>query len=304
MHTVVESVVATRSEPASRRPLADGFDTSVASVADEINATGLACLRGVIADDWLGVARESVKRSARAATSEEVFVEDLASDPTSFAHQLVTDQRLEPFLRALASACVPRLKTRPQMRIENELRLVMGPPRSPRSLWFHYDSTAVTLVVPIVIPRATSGTSGELILCPNRRPFRRFVAVNIIEKCVTQNDFYRRRFVRRLATRENTRTEVLEPGNAYLFNGYRSYHATLPCPPDSLRATLILHVGEVHGDSRLLGLTQSLCRAVYRWARRHDDSIQVVTARAGRERHASSVSADASHWPAIVLGGG
>ncbi|MEU0497340.1 hypothetical protein [Mycobacterium sp. NPDC006124] len=283
MHTVVESAVATRSQPASRQPLLQGFDASTASLAEEINATGLACLRGVIADEWLEVARDSVTRSARTATSQEVFIDDLASDPSSFAHPLVNDQRLEPFLRAVASACVPRLKGQPQMRIENELRLVMGPPRSTRSLWFHYDSTAVTLVVPIVIPRAAPGTSGELVLCPNRRPYRRSVAVNILEKCVTQNDFYRRRFVSKLASRKNTRTEVLEPGNAYLFNGYRSYHATLPCPPHSLRATLILHVGEVHGDSRLLGWIQSVYRAVYWWARRHDDSVQMVTAGAGRD---------------------
>ncbi len=43
-----------------------------------------------------------------------------------------------------------------------------------------------------------SGDTGELVLCPNRRPYRRFVITNIIEKLVSQNDLYRRKFVRKL----------------------------------------------------------------------------------------------------------
>jgi hypothetical protein len=118
------------------------------------------------------------------------------------------------------------------------------------------------MVLPIIIPKSTPGRSGELILCPNRRPFRRSVIVNIAEKFLSQNDIYRRRFVKKLYRDRNVSTLALEPGNAYLFSGYRSYHATLPCPPNSLRVTLILHLGNVHQDSRTLAITRSVSRTV------------------------------------------
>jgi hypothetical protein len=47
----------------------------------------------------------------------------------------------------------------------------------------------------------------------------------------------------------------LEPGNAYLFWGYRAFHATLPCAPGALRATLMLHYGELHSGDHLLAIS-------------------------------------------------
>jgi hypothetical protein len=110
---------------------------------------------------------------------------------------LVIDPRLEALLQSVAFAGFPHLSAANQ-DIQCSIRILVGPGEQRKPLWFHYDRSVVTMVVPIVIPNVGSRISGELILCPNRRPYRRFVMANIIEKLVSQNDLYRRKFARRL----------------------------------------------------------------------------------------------------------
>jgi hypothetical protein len=191
----------------------------------------------------------------------EVFIEDPSPNEYAFVNRLIIDPRLESLLDSLAVAGYPALRT-DDRDIESAIRILVGPGDPEKPLWFHYDRTVVTMVVPIVIPNVGSQVSGELILCPNRRPYRRFVLSNIIEKFVAQNDVYRRKFVRKLDEKADTKVIPLEPGNAYLFWGYRTYHATLPCAPDALRVTLVLHYGKVHGRNPMLTSAQWLYRRI------------------------------------------
>ena len=275
MITLSTPTAAVRPNASAGRALTEGFDASAATVAEIVDADGLACLRNVVNRDWLKAATEFVNHSVPLNGAQELLIEDFAATPGTFADELIRDGRLTPFLRSVATACRARVGSH-QSTIECELRLVNGPPRSVKPLWFHYDSTAITLVVPILIPTSAPGRSGELILCPNRRPFRRRVITNIVEKSLSQNDFYRRRFIRGMSTRSEIRTEVLEPGNAYVFSGYRSYHATLPSPPGSLRATLILHFGDVHDDSVLFKFIRASGRHIRQWTRRRQASSTVA----------------------------
>ncbi|MCV7424596.1 hypothetical protein H7K45_29055 [Mycobacterium yunnanensis] len=275
MNTVCTPLAAVPPIAPAERVLTDGFDASAATVAAAVDSHGLACLRDVVPHDWLTAARDFVTHSVELNGAQELLVEDFAARPGTFAHQLVSDERVEPFMRQVATACRAGVGFG-DGAIESELRLVNGPPRSAKPLWFHYDSTAITLVIPILIPTSTPGRSGELVLYPNRRPFRRRVVTNILEKCLSQNDFYRRWFVRYPGRRSDVRTEALEPGNAYVFSGYRSYHATLPSPPGSLRATLILHFGDVHDNSRLLNSIRGVERTIRRSIRTRRSSPTVA----------------------------
>jgi hypothetical protein len=54
------------------------------------------------------------------------------------------------------------------------------------------------MVVPLFLPDAERGNSGELVGLFNNRPFRRFVLANIIDKIVGQSRCYRRHILRRL----------------------------------------------------------------------------------------------------------
>ena len=119
------------------------------------------------------------------------------------------------------------------------------PPAQNTPPWFHYDASVVTMLVPIMIPDGDTGASGELVIFPNNRPFRRLVATNICEKVLMQNMYYRRRASRRIHPEQNV--FQLKPGSAYLFWGYRAFHAHMPSAPNAPRVTLLLHYGNPHG---------------------------------------------------------
>ncbi len=241
------------------RALVDDFDVSPAKVAEEIETSGAACLQAVVTEDWLKAARETIGSYLPLNGSHELLIHDPDASEGSFVHRLVGDPRLTLLLDSVAAAGCPWFSA--DGRIDTTLRILAGPgPNKP--LWFHYDGTVITFVVPIVIPNAGPGTSGELILCPNRRPYRRSAIANIVEKSVSQNDVYRKRFIRKLG--QEGKVVPLVPGNVYLFWGYRTYHATLPCPPDALRATMILHYGALHGGNRMLTAAQSVHRTMRR----------------------------------------
>jgi hypothetical protein len=84
------------------------------------------------------------------------------------------------------------------------------------------------------------------------RPFRRFVVHNLIEKTALQNACCRHLVRHRHIASQNQHLRSLIPGNIYLFWGYRTFHATLPCDPPALRATFIVHYGNPHGKSLIL----------------------------------------------------
>ncbi|HEX2284850.1 MAG TPA: hypothetical protein VHI10_08500 [Mycobacterium sp.] len=233
---------------------------SPVDVAGEMNTCGVACLRSVVSEDWLAAARELVTAYLPANGEHERFSENPDGVIATFVERLVTEAGLKQLMRSLAAADCPSLRL--DDRVGSALRVLTGPgPDKP--LWFHYDETVVSVVVPIVIPHGLPGFSGELVLSPNRRSYRRFAVANIVEKLIVQNNIYRRWYTRNLG--EDRRVIPLEPGNAYVFWGYRTFHATLPCPPDSLRVTLMLHYGALHSGSRALAAAKSFRRWLREW---------------------------------------
>jgi hypothetical protein len=227
------------------------FQARGVDVAPEIDSSGVACLRGVVTDEWLADARAAIAAQFPMGDAHELLVERIADGVhDTFADPLVGDKRLRPFLQSVVTAA--GVAQNADAGFQADLRLVNGPAPRRKPPGFHYDGSVVSMVIPIVMPAAEAGQRGELILCPNRRPYRRSVITNVLEKLAAQNDLSRRRFIRRAARRHRVEVVDLKPGNAYLFWGYRSYHATLPCPQDAFRATLIIHYGNLHRDSVLL----------------------------------------------------
>lgn len=241
----------------------DSADRSAAELVAAVETDGTACVEGVVTPEWLQSAFDEVA-AYLPIRHQELFIEDAEAASLDFVRAFVADDECQRLFRSVVAAACPQAASSDPAEIQ--VRIVAGAPPRRKPLWFHYDSSVLTVVVPIVIPRAAPGESGELILAPERRPYRRSAIANIVEKFVAQNDVYRRRFSRRLGDRG--RVVPLEAGNAYLFWGYRSYHATLPIPADALRVTLVAHYGSPHGRSRLLSVAVGLRRAVRRLGRR------------------------------------
>lgn len=211
-------------------PTPDAFDTPAADLACEIGLTGSVCLPSAVTAEWLDTVRDYA-RAIVTGDEHEVMIEGATARDLPFMRELTGNPRLAALLESVAQAAYRRADPNDR-EIECTVRVINGPDPQEGPLWFHYDATVVTMVMPIVIPDAGPGQSGELVLCPNNRPFRRSVLANVIEKSVVQTDRYRRRFVRRLRWERDTETVSLTPGDAYLFYGYRSYHATLPARRD------------------------------------------------------------------------
>jgi hypothetical protein len=250
------------AEGAARIVPFTGVDLAPRDVAAQIDRTGSACLPSVVSREWLATARTFAERIA-ADGRHEVMLEDLDLAGPDFADELATSAPLRSFLADLARLAFPA-GSPADRRVNCTMRVINGPDLDEHPLWFHFDATVVTMVIPVVIPDADRGQSGELVIAPKSRPHRRLAATNVVDKLVAQSPAYRRRFVRGLDPDRDLNIVALQPGSAYLFWGYRSYHATMPCAAGSTRATVIVHYQDVHQGSRLL----RWAKAVYRRSRR------------------------------------
>ncbi|MGW0162315.1 hypothetical protein ACWDUN_23660 [Mycobacterium sp. NPDC003323] len=232
----------------SARPTA-GFVGAATDLAAEIDIAGSACLPAAVDDAWI----DRVRSYAAALPSGEhdVMIEGPAAARLIFLRELTADPRLRELAESIARLAYPDGDPNDR-EFECALRVINGPDPQGRPLWLHYDASVLTVVLPIVVPDAAPGQAGELVLCPNHRPYRRTALANVADKLIRQSDAYRRRFQRRLRWGADTEMIAMQPGNAYLFWGYRSYHATLPCAPGTSRVTVVLHYKNVHARSRLL----------------------------------------------------
>lgn len=226
-----------------------GFRASPTAVTSEIDLTGTSRIAAVASAQWLDSVRAYV--DTLPGDVHEVMLEGPAAGELSFFQQLASDPDLLALLESVTRQAHPKAGGT-QPTIECALRVINGAQTADHPLWFHYDASVVTVVLPIDVPDAGSGQSGELVLYPNHRPYRRWALTNVVEKAVVQTDAYRRRFIRRPNWDRDAELVSLQPGDAYLFWGYRSYHATMPVPAGTRRVTAILHYRDVHAQSRIL----------------------------------------------------
>jgi hypothetical protein len=245
----------TPAVPASG-PAPHPYDRNPHDIAAEIDMTGSACLRALTGPQWTARAK-SYARALAERGEHEVMIEGPEADDLDFIRELTADPRLRELLDGVTRAGYPDADPEGGA-FSCSLRVIQGADPLQRPLWFHYDASVVTMVIPVDIPDADPGQCGELVLYPNHRPYRRWALTNIIEKAVVQSDVYRRRFLAGMPRDRDTEVVSLTPGNAYLFWGYRSYHATLPVAAGHTRITVVLHYTNVHNRSRALRHAKAL----------------------------------------------
>lgn len=241
--------------PAAAPPLARAPDP--ARVAADLDRDGFVELAGAIDPAWLAHAQADVRDRLARHGEKYMSVVWPAREPGSAAARLVADPGLNALLDHLGRHARPNGADTGEPLL-NVLRIVAGPHGGENALKFHYDASVVTALVPLFIPQGEPGRSGELVVYPNRRPYRPSVAVNLAEKALVQSDAYQRRFARRFYAGDRHQMRDLAPGNLYLFWGYRTFHANLPCAPGSLRATMLLHLGNPHGRDPLTRTVRAL----------------------------------------------
>jgi hypothetical protein len=230
-------------------------------IADQLDETGVACLENAVPAEWLGQARANVEDRLSTHGEHDHFIRSPEGEEHSAAEAFINSPTVLSLLTEIVRARFPEGPAELELT-GSALRIVAGPRGEGDAFWFHYDASVVTMVVPIFMPDAERGNSGELVGLFNKRPFRRFVLVNIIDKLVGQSGFYRRHILRRLDRTDYLQRVEMEVGNLYVFWGYRSLHGNMPCKSGALRATLLVHFGRPHGSSETLTAAVQLAQSL------------------------------------------
>ena len=169
---------------------------------------------------------------------------------------LFEDSGLHALLRQLYVRKMGTLP--PSDRILPVMRVLSGEQGIRHSNNFHYDSYAISILVPILIPNDPGELAGHLVMFPNLRNARRFAIVNIVEKAIVENLFGRIWRSPRVQKWLSAKVVTLKPGSLYFIWGLRSLHANQACAPSSVRCTVLFHFGDPHESSVLKGLSHRL----------------------------------------------
>lgn len=222
---------------------------NAAKYASGINDNGFTVIQNFISEEQLARLRDFVAREADTHPGGYFAYHGSKAVAMGDIRGLSESAELLPLLGALyqQGAGQPAFTD----DIHPVLRCVQGESGRSESNRFHFDASFVTALLPIEVPDATiPGEQGNLLVFANRRRIRRTVLANVIEKTLIQNAFTKRLITLgiRLHLLRPQRIRLV-PGNLYLFWGYRSLHASEPCPPTTRRSTLIFHYGDPHAGS-------------------------------------------------------
>lgn len=235
---------------------------SASWLANQLDNDGVVRLHDVFSSEWLQALRDSVLDDIADHGDGDFWIAHADREIGSPAQQLVSDPALRELFHETVRLRFPDADSGQEIRASMPVR--PGTLPKTRANLFHYDACVLTMLVPIFIPSATIGTCGELAAFGNKRPFRRFVATHLVDSILTHNSLYRRYITKKVLDAPEKYIVPLQPGDAYLFWGYRTFHGNLVCAPGRLRATLVVQLGEVHPDSRAL-------KVVWRFSRSRQD---------------------------------
>ncbi|WP_122317558.1 hypothetical protein [Pseudomonas cichorii] len=240
-------------------PLIPAFDSQhIQHLADDIDANGFTLLKNMLSKTDLEQLRAFTDSRAEKHPGEYFAYHGESALAESLLASLWSDPAFKQLMAGLYRHAARQ--DSPSEQIFPVLRCIQGSQGMRESNCFHFDASLVTALIPIYIP-LNGEECGDLMLFPNARKLRSSVLRNVIEKALLQNRFSR--WMTCIAIKRGWITPKvlkLEPGNIYLFWGYRSLHANQPCSPGLKRATAILHFGDPHSGSTatsmILGINQ------------------------------------------------
>ncbi len=228
-------------------------DEQIKTLTASIDQQGYAVLPNWASPAELEQVQALVKRSVAEAGNNYVALS---------GHQAVAGSLLHEWGRSpvFLDLC-RRIVTQATGRAANDdalyqvLRCLVGDSGRRESMIFHYDSFVLTTIMPVCLP---DGNKGDLLMLPSKRPLRGSYAMNLIDKLKIDNRWSQRNLVKAYERGSNRFTQIaMEPGNMYLFWGYRSLHTNLPADPTGIRATAVFHYDNLHGASSLAGRIRS-----------------------------------------------
>ena len=209
----------------------------------QLNTDGLLELRNIFSDDFIAACRAQVDAELEKRGARYFTIANVSEQPGSHLAEIRHSQPRMDFLSSLCNLTGLPKAEEPLLQ-GNNLRVIAGGDSISQAFNFHFDSSVLTMLLPIYILSGEDIKSGHLLAKPNFRPFGQNVVTNLIGKVIYQNklvrwvlmrQFYAGKWARHIAR--------LKPTSAYLFWGARTLHANLPCASDHKRATALFFFG-------------------------------------------------------------
>ena len=218
----------------------------------KLQSDGFVELPGVVDPGFLAECRAFIDSELEKRGHRYFSIENVKDTPGAPFGALTSDSSLRELVAELC-----RMAKGEDAALDlaqgNNLRVIAGEKSSSQAMKFHYDSDVLTVLFPVMIPDGTPEEAGDLIALTNHRPFGRSALVNLVQKAIIQNRFYRERLARRVRDgKAGARVIKLKPGNLLLFWGYRTLHANFPCRSEAVRATMLSFWGDPHPNDRIM----------------------------------------------------
>ena len=228
-------------------------------IFQELQGKGLVCLHNALDAGFVAACQQQVHAALQERGQRYFTVAEVTRNPASPFASLGQDARLLKLIEDVCRLTGIEVGREPILQ-GNNLRVIagQGEDAEAQSLKFHYDSSILTMLVPVLIPDCGDLDSGHLVARLNDRPFGGSTLLNLLQKLWVQNGLFRKRQQAKVRDGQWTDKIVkLEPGSLYLFWGYRSLHANLPCRPGSQRATALFFFGRPHSNDWLMRLRET-----------------------------------------------
>jgi hypothetical protein len=215
----------------------------IAALVQQLNTTGYACVPNYVHPDDLLRMREFVGAAIEKSGHEYVSFGGPVEVAGSGLEDFYTSAAFTGLIRTIYEQGTGR--PAPQQSLYHVLRCLSGQSGQKHAWMFHYDSYVVTALIPIQIP--VEGKTGDLLMFPNTRKIRPAYLINAMDKVLLDNPLTQK-FLRAWVERKRLKPVRIrmEPGNLYLFWGYRTVHTNEPCDIDKVRATALFHFANPH----------------------------------------------------------
>jgi hypothetical protein len=233
---------------ASDKVVRDVTDAEIRSLVQDMNQGGVGILPNYIALDDLARLQARVQAAVLANDGEYTVFSGPKALPAPLLDRIVEADQFRSMMHRLHESGIGL--PAPRQTILQVLRCLSGKSGQKHNYYFHFDSYAVTALLPILIP--TEGRRGNLVMAPNIRNIRPFYIMNLLDKILLDNPITQQllRFALQHRLLKFKKIEMV-PGQLYLFWGYKSLHTNEACDPENVRATALFHFGDPHAASAL-----------------------------------------------------
>jgi hypothetical protein len=218
-------------------------DTQILQLVDQLDSVGFASIPNYVHADDLARMRQFIGAAMKKSGNEYIGF----GGPEEVAGSGLEDFYVSPAFSGLIKRVYEQGTGRraPEQELYHVLRCLCGKTGQKHAWMFHYDSYVVTALIPIQIP--TDGQTGDLLMFPNTRSIRPAYLFNALDKVLLDNALTQKLLRASVEKRRLKPVRIrMQPGNLYLFWGYRTIHTNEPCDVDQVRATALFHFANPH----------------------------------------------------------